>query len=69
MCEKEQRAELGLSHVKRELRNHTHENQELQSWNNVHEKKSAGIGAATFLQRLRSPEIIHTVAGHIDEPE
>jgi len=35
----------------------------------VHEKTSSGAGAVTFLRRLRSPEIIHTVAGHIDDPE
>jgi len=50
----EQRPELGLSHEKRELRNHTHENQELRSWSNVHEKKSSGIVAVTFLPRLCS---------------
>jgi len=69
MCENEQKTELGLSHEKRELRSHTHENQELRSWSNVREKKSSGFGAVTFLRRLRSPEIIHTVAGHIDDPE
>jgi len=69
MCENEQRAELGLSHEERELRNHARKNQELWSWNNVHEKKSSGIGVVTFLRRLRSPEIIHTVAGRIDDPE
>jgi len=36
---------------------------------NVHEKKSSGIGAVKFLRRLRSPEIIHIVAGHMEDPE
>jgi len=31
--------------------------------------KSCGARAVTFLGRLRSPEIIQTVAGHIDDPE
>jgi len=73
MCENEQKEELGLSlsHEKRELRSrsHTHENQELRSWSNVHEKKSSRIGAVTFLRRLRSSEIFHIVAGHIEDPE
>jgi len=68
-CENEQKPELGLSHDKRELRSHTHENQELRIWSNVHEKKSSGIGAVTFLRRFRSPEIIHTEAGHIEDPD
>jgi len=50
-------------------RSHTHENQELRSCSHVHEKKSSGDRAVTFLQRLRSPEIIHTVAKHINDPE
>jgi len=72
MCKNKQKQELGLSlsYEKRELRSrsHTHENQELRSWSNVR-KKSSGIGTVTFLRRLRSPEIIHTVAEHIDDPE
>ena len=48
-------------------RSHTHENQKLRSWSHVHEKKSAG--AVSFLQRFRSPEKIHTVSGHVDDPE
>ena len=42
-----------------------------KSWSrsHVHEKKSSGAGAVSFWQRLRSLEIIHTVAGHIDDPE
>jgi len=32
-------------------------------------KESPGAGAVSFLRRLRSTEIIHTVAGHIDDPE
>jgi len=65
MCENKQKPESW----KRELRgrSHTHENQELRSWCHVHEKKSSG--AVLFLRRLRSPEIIHTVAGHIDDPD
>ena len=31
--------------------------------------KSSGVGAVSFLRRLRSPEIIHTAAGHVDDPE
>jgi len=31
--------------------------------------KGSGIGAVSFLQRFRSPEIIHAVAGHTDGPE
>jgi len=60
-----------LSHEKRELgsRSHTDENQELPSWSHVYEKKSCGAGAETFLRWLRSPEIIQTVAGHIENPE
>jgi len=56
---------------KRELRSwsHVHENQELRSWSHVHEKKSSRAGAVTFLQRLRSPELIDTVAGHTDDPK
>jgi len=27
------------------------------------------IISVSFLRRLRSPDIIHTVAGHIDDPE
>jgi len=50
-------------------RSHTRENQELRSWNHVHEKKSSGVGAVSFLRRLCSPEKIHTVAGHVDDPE
>ena len=73
MCENEQKQELGLSlsHEKRELRSrsHTHENQDLRNWSNVHEKKTSGIGAVTFLRRLRSPEILYTVAGHLDDPD
>jgi len=32
-------------------------------------KESSGAGAVPFLRWLRSPETIHTVAGHIDGPE
>jgi len=32
-------------------------------------KESSGAGAVTFLRRLRGPEITHTVAGHIEDPE
>ena len=31
--------------------------------------KSSGAGAVSFLRRLRSSEIIQTVAGHVDDPE
>jgi len=55
----EQRPELGLSHEKRELRSHTHENQELRSRSTVHEEKSSGIGAVTFLRRLCSLPLIN----------
>jgi len=60
-----------LSHEKIELRSrsYTHENEELRNWRHLHEKKSSGTGAVTFLRWLRIPEIIHTVAGHIDDPE
>jgi len=57
------------SHEKIELRSNTHENQELRSWSHVHEKKSYEAGAVSFLRRLRSPEIIQTASGHIDDPE
>jgi len=59
------------SHETGELRSwsHTHENQELRSWSHVHEKKSSCARAVSFLQGLSSPEIIHTVAKHIDDPE
>jgi len=40
-----------------------------KSWSHVHEKKSSGAEAVSFLRRLRSPEKIHTAAGHIDDPE
>jgi len=40
---------------------------ELRSWSHIHEKKSSGAGAVSFLRRIRSPEIIHTVAGHTDD--
>jgi len=33
------------------------------------ETKSSGAGAVSFLRQRRSHEIIHTVAGHIDDPE
>jgi len=32
-------------------------------------RRAPGAAAVTFLRRLRSPEIIHTVAGHVDDPE
>jgi len=51
------RTEAGA--VKKEFPSHTHENRELRMWSPVHEKKIAG--AVSFLRRLRSPEIIHTV--------
>ena len=71
MCENEQKPELDLEPWKGELRSrsHTYQNQELRSWNHVHEKESSGAGALSFLRRLRSPEIIHTVPGFIDNPE
>jgi len=46
MCENEQKSEPELE--TRELRSHTHENQELRRWSHVHEKKSCGPGAMTF---------------------
>jgi len=60
-----------LSHEKRELRSrsHTDENQELLLWSHVHEKNRSEAGAVTILRWFPSPEIIHTVAGHIDDPE
>jgi len=39
----------------------THENQERRSWNHVHEKNS-GAEAVTFSRRLRSADVIDTVA-------
>ena len=48
---------------------HTHENQKLRSWSHVHEKKSSGAEAVSFSWWLCSPEIIHAVAGHVDDPE
>ena len=71
MCENEQKPELGPEPWKRQPRtqSHTHENQELRIWRNVHEKKSSRVGAVTISRRLPSPEIIHTVADHIDDPE
>jgi len=38
-------------------RSHTHENHELRSWSHVHEKKSSGPEAVSFLRRLRSPAV------------
>ena len=67
MCQNDQKPELESR--KRELRSHTHENQEFRSWSHVHEKKSSGAGAVSFVRRLRSPEIIGTVAEHTDVPE
>ena len=46
----------------------SHEKRELRSRSHVHEKKSAGAGGVTFLRRLRIPEIIQSVSGHIDDP-
>ena len=40
-----------------------------RSWSHVHEEKSSGAGAVSFLRRLRSPEKIQTVAGHVDDPQ
>jgi len=41
------------------------ENEQMRS--HVHEK-SSGAGSVSLLRRLRSPEIIHTLAGHVDNP-
>ena len=53
MCENQQKLELQPEPQKRELRgrNHTHKNQELQSWSHVHEKKSSGARAVSFLRQ------------------
>jgi len=69
MRENEQKPELESEPWKRVLRSHVHENQELRSWSHVHEKKSSTAGTVSFLRQLRSPEIIHYVAGHVDDPE
>jgi len=71
MCENEQKPELESEPLKTELwsRSHIHENQELQDLEPCSWKKSCGAGAVTILGRLRGPEIIQTVAGHIDDPE
>jgi len=62
MCENEQKLELEPKPWKGELRSqsHTHQNQELRSWSHVHDKKSSGAGAASFLRRFRSREIIYS---------
>jgi len=71
MYENEQKPKLEPDPWKQELgsRSHTHGNQELRSWSHVHEKKSSGAEAVLFLRRIHSPEVIHTVAGHIAGPE
>jgi len=51
MCENEQEPEP----EKRELRSHTHENQELRSRSHVHETKSSGVEAVSFLRQFRCP--------------
>jgi len=38
-------------------RGHTHENHELWSWSHVHEKKSSGAEAVSFLRWLRSSAV------------
>ena len=60
-----------LGHPVSELRSrsHTHENHKLWSWSHVHEKKSSGARAVSFLRWFYSPEVIHTVAGHVDDSD